>query len=109
MVSSVLYMFTCDNNDYRRNIPLRLTSRVYERYRLNYDNGWLGREHKSATRNKIRETMTPKDSANPRVWVCRNGLVKYVLKTRLQEFLDLGFELGRKGYNPRKGKRGSKI
>ena len=106
---TVLYMFNCDNNDPRRNIPLHLTSRIYEKYRASCTKWWLGREHKLATRSKIRGTMTPKNSTNPRVWVCRNGLVKYVLKTRLQEFLDLGFELGRKGYTPRKGKHGSTI
>jgi len=53
--------------------------------------------------------MTPKNSTNPRIWVCKNNIVKYVLKTKLQEFLNDGYELGRKGYSPRTNAQGKKI
>ena len=109
MVNAVLWMFFATKKDLRRTTELRLSSHVYELYRSNYNNGWLGRAHTLKTRDKIRSHMTSNESTNPRIWVCKDGIVKYVLKTRLQEFLELGFELGRVGYKPRKGKHGSII
>ena len=88
---------------------VRLSSRFYEMLRRNYDNGWTGRKHKMSTRNKIRKSMSPKESTNPRVWMCKDGLVKYVLKTKIDEFLNKGFEFGRVGYTPLKHGWGKKL
>lgn len=51
--------------------------------------------------------MTPKNSTNPRVWVSKDGLTKYVLKTDLDFYLSKGFEFGRKKYMPRHNAQGS--
>lgn len=53
--------------------------------------------------------MTPKNSTNPRVWVCKDGEVKYIKKEYLEEFIIDGWELGRKDYKPRKGHNGIPI
>lgn len=53
--------------------------------------------------------MTPKNSKNDRVWVNRDGKVKYLRKELLDEYIQNGWELGRSGYKPRKGKQGSLI
>lgn len=86
----------------------RYNSHLYKHLRENVDFGlfWRGRKHKAESREKTRKTMTPEDSKNPRVWVCKDGVVKYVRKTALQNFLDNGFELGRRGYKPRHGCQG---
>lgn len=87
------------------------TSRQYEFYRSNIDLGltWRGKSHTEESRNKIRASMTPSNSKNPRIWVCKNGLVKYVLKSDLDYYLDNGFELGRKKYKPRKAAQGDRF
>lgn len=53
--------------------------------------------------------MTPSNSSNPRVWVCKDGDVRYIVKENLEEFLSNGYELGRKGYKPRKNCQGKRI
>ena len=105
MVCAVYFM----NSKSLHDSKLRITSRVFEMLKHNYTNGWLGRKHKTTTRNKIRNSMKHSNSTNPRVWMCKNGLVKYVLKTRIQEFLDNGFEFGRVGYKPNKHGYGIKL
>lgn len=79
-----------------------------------YKNGevvpiWTNKHHKKESRNKTRETMTPKNSLNPRVWICKEGKVKYVRKVNLETYLENGWELGRVGYKPRANKQGVKI
>ena len=88
---------------------LKFNSHLYEQLRTNYKGNWFGRHHKIETRNKIRKTMTSKKSTNPRIWICKNDVVKYVLKSKLQSFIDDGYELGRKGYKPRANAQGKKI
>lgn len=88
---------------------LKFNSRLYQKLRLNYKGNWFGRNHKIETRNKVRQTMTPKNSTNSRIWVCKNNCVKYVLKSKLQSFLNDGYELGRKGYKPRSNLQGKRI
>ena len=61
------------------------------------------------TRNKIRDKMTTADSSNPRVWVRKDGKVKYLRKELLKEYINNGWELGRVGYKPRTNKQGVKI
>lgn len=70
---------------------------------------WKGKHHKEESRNKTREKMTPAVSKNDRVWVCKEGVVKYLLKKYLDEYLNNGWSLGRVGYKPRKNKQGTVI
>ena len=70
---------------------------------------WNGKHHKEESKNKTRNTMTPENSTNPRIWICKDGQVKYVLKQKLEMFLQTGWELGRVGYKPRKNKQGVKL
>ena len=70
---------------------------------------WNGKHHKEESKNKTRNTMTPENSTNPRIWICKDGQVKYVLKQKLEMFLQMGWELGRVGYKPRKNKQGVKL
>ena len=50
--------------------------------------------------------MTPKNSTNNRIWVNKNGVVKYLRKDLLNEYIENGWSLGRSGYKPRKGGQG---
>lgn len=70
---------------------------------------WKGKHHKEESKQRTRETMTPKDSTNNRVWVNKDGKVKYLLKQYLQQYLCNGWKLGRTGYKPRKNKQGTLI
>ena len=53
--------------------------------------------------------MTPSDSKNDRIWVNKNGKVKYLRKIFLDEYIHNGWKLGREGYKPRHGKQGKPI
>jgi hypothetical protein len=64
----------------------KLSSRLYEKLRT-LGGCWNGKHHTEEEREKIRMTMTPSESVNPRVWVCKNGMVKYILKEKLPAFL----------------------
>lgn len=70
---------------------------------------WHGRHHSDYSKNKTRKRMTPVNSNNDRIWVNKNGVVKYILKIYLKQFLSDGWELGRKNYKPRKGCQGKLI
>lgn len=70
---------------------------------------WSNRHHKKESKEKIRKKMTPKNSTNKRIWVNKNEKVKYILKEKLDEYLAIGWELGRTGYKPRKNCQGKKI
>ena len=78
-------------------------------YSDEYEAIWKGKHHREESRNKIRETMTPPDSKNDRVWVCKDGIVKYLWKKYLEEYLNNGWSLGRVGYKPRKNMQGKII
>lgn len=68
---------------------------------------WTGLHHTSESKNKIRKTMQSKSSSNnPRIWISKNGTTKYILKTKLQDFLQNGWELGRINYKPIKNGQG---
>ena len=56
---------------------------------------WNGKRHREDSKEKIRKTMTPKDSKNPRVWVSKDGKFKYLRKELLEEYLNNGWEKGR--------------
>lgn len=70
---------------------------------------WSNRHHKKESKEKIRQKMTPEISTNKRIWVNKNGKVKYILKEKLDEYSKNGWELGRTGYSPRKNCQGKKI
>lgn len=75
-----------------------------------YDTNWTNRHHSEESKQKIRETLTPKKSHNTHIWVNdNNGNVKYLDKRKLNEYLDNGWQLGRKGYKPRKNCQGKII
>lgn len=56
---------------------------------------WNGKRHREESKEKIRNTMTPKDSKNPRVWVSKDGQFKYLRKELLEEYLNNGWTKGR--------------
>lgn len=68
---------------------------------------WFGQHHKQESRDKTRKRMTPELSKNPRVWINKDGVVKYLRKELLDEYIQNGWSLGRVGYKPRKGKQGT--
>ena len=70
---------------------------------------WCGKHRTDKAKEKIRKTMTPENSKNDHIWVNKNGIVKYLDKRKLNEYLNNGWILGRTGYKPRKGARGKKI
>lgn len=70
---------------------------------------WKGKHHKNESKNKTRKKMTPSNSRNPRIWINKNGIVKYLLKSKIDEYISDGWELGRTGYVPRKNCQGKKI
>lgn len=70
---------------------------------------WTGQKHSKESKEKTRKKMTPKNSKNNRIWVNKNGKVKYLLKNKLNEYIENGWELGRCGYKPRKNKQGTPI
>jgi len=87
--------FLIDKNQYDPNI---------------YDTHWTNKHHTEESKNKIRKTLTPKNSTNDHIWVNDgNGNVKYLNKKKLSEYLENGWTLGRKGYKPRKGQQGKKL
>lgn len=70
---------------------------------------WKGRHHKPESRDRTRKKMTPKNSTNDRVWVNKDGKVKYLRKIYLSQYQSNGWALGRVGYKPRKNGQGKKI
>lgn len=70
---------------------------------------WTGEHHKLSSREKTRKKMTPEDSKNNRIWVCKNGIAKYIRKELLDDYLSNGWEKGRVGYKPRKNCQGKTI
>ena len=70
---------------------------------------WKGKHHTKESREKIRNTMTKNGSIGKRVWVNKNGVVKYLLKKYLDEYLKDGWVFGRPEYKPRKNGQGKII
>ena len=75
----------------------------------NFKFNWQDKHHKEESKQKVRNKMTPKDSTNSRIWINKDGKVKYLLKKYLDEYLQNGWTLGRVNYKPRKNKQGSLI
>lgn len=87
--------FLLDKNKYNSNI---------------YDTNWTHCHHKEESCQKIRKTLTSKESKNDHIWVNDgNGNVKYLDKRKLTEYLENGWKLGRQGYKPRKNCQGKKL
>jgi hypothetical protein len=78
----------------------------YQKNKILYDTTWSGKHHSEEAKEKVRKMMTPKDSKNPRIWVNKNGIVKYLKKEYLNDYLNDGWKLGRTGYKPRKNSQG---
>lgn len=78
-------------------------------YRKDINALWKGKHHKEESKQKTREKMTPEKSNNDRIWVNKDGKVKYLLKKYLETYIQDGWKLGRTGYKPRKNKQGSLI
>ena len=68
---------------------------------------WCGKHHTEESKNKIRQKMKPVNSTNPRVWISKDGMTKYLRKELLDEYLKNGWTLGRINYKPRKNKQGT--
>ena len=74
-----------------------------------HDTTYTNRKRSDEEKNKIRKTMTPENSKNDRVWVNKDGVVKYLRKNLLDEYIKNGWSLGRTGYKPRKNGQGKEI
>lgn len=76
----------------------------------NYDTLWTGRHHKEESKEKMRKTLLEKTGGSGlRIWVNKEGLVKYIKKDCLDTYLSEGWKLGRSGYKPRKKCQGKKL
>ena len=81
----------------------------YNKNKNLYNTVWSGKHHTEDQKNQVRKTMTPQNSTNPRIWVNKDGVVKYIRKIVLEDLLKQGWTLGRTGYNPRKNAQGKTI
>lgn len=70
---------------------------------------WNGKHHTEASKEKTRKRMTSENSTNTRIWVNKNGIVKYLRKELLDDYISNGWSLGRSGYKPRKNSQGKSI
>ena len=87
----------------------QISTHEYYNNKDNYKTTFSDKHHSLEIKNKVRKTLTPTNSPNDRVWINKNGTVKYLLKTLLEDYLNNGWELGRTGYKPRKGCQGKII
>lgn len=83
-----------------------VSQEIYLNNKDSFNAIWKNRHHKEESKQKTRKKMLPKNSTNKRIWVNKEGKVKYLLKEKLQEYLNDGWKLGRTGYKPRKNKQG---
>ena len=74
-----------------------------------HETTWKNKKHTDYERDKVRKKMTPENSTNDRIWVNKDGVVKYLRKVLLNEYMENGWSLGRTGYKPRKNGQGKKI
>lgn len=63
---------------------------IYTQNKETFKTVWKGKHHSEASKEKTRKTMTPEKSKNKRVWVNKDGTVKYLLKEYLEEYLRKG-------------------
>lgn len=87
----------------------QISTHEYYNNKDNYKTTFSDKHHSLKIKNKVRKTLTPTNSPNDRVWINKNGIVKYLRKTLLENYLNNGWELGRTGYKPRKGCQGKII
>ena len=87
----------------------RMNARQYEWLKTHYNNALVGRHHSDESRMKTRQTMIKNGISGKRTWLHKGDVVKYVLNSKVDEFLKNGFSHGRPGYKPRSGMQGRKI
>ena len=87
----------------------QISKNEYYNNKDNYKTTFSDKHHSLEIKNKVRKTLTPMNSSNDRIWINKNGTVKYLRKTLLEDYLNNGWELGRTGYKPRKGCQGKII
>lgn len=74
-----------------------------------HETTWKNKKHTDYERDKVRKKMTPENSTNDRIWVNKDGVVKYLRKVLLNDYIENGWSLGRTGYKPRKNGQGKEI
>ena len=87
----------------------QISTNEYYNNKDNYKTTFSDKHHSLEIKNKVRKTLTPTNSPNDRIWINKNGTVKYLRKTLLEDYLNNGWEFGRTGYKPRKGCQGKII
>lgn len=105
MCKAVYYLI----NGRKKKIGIHVTSRIYEALKTKIIPTWIGRHHSIKSRQKTRNTMIKNGITGKRTWLNKNGIVKYVLNSKVDEFIKNGWEHGRPGYKPRKGMHGKII
>jgi len=105
--------WNCDNlvpvKTFNSNKYFFISSEEYQNNKDKYKAVWTGKHHTEETRNKVRQTMTPKNSTNNRIWISKDGVTKYLKKELLDEYINNGWQLGRINYKPRKNSQGKVI
>ena len=81
----------------------------YYKHKNKYYTIWNGRHHSSESRQKISKSMTKENTTSSRRWMNKDGYVKYVLKTKIDEYLNNGWDFGRPGYKPVKNGQGKSV
>lgn len=102
MCKAVFYLV----NGRKKKTGIHITSRIYEALKTKIIPSWIGRHHSIKSRQKTRNTMIKNGITGKRTWLNKNGIVKYVLNSKVDEFIKNGWEHGRPGYKPRKGMHG---
>lgn len=105
MCKAVYYLI----NGRKKKTGIHVTSRIYEALKTKIIPTWIGRHHSIKSRQKTRNTMIKNGITGKRTWLNKNGVVKYVLNSKVDEFIKNGWEHGRPGYKPRKGMHGKTI
>ena len=75
----------------------QISTNEYYNDKDNYKTTFSDKHHSLEIKNKVRKTLTPTNSPNDRIWINKNGTVKYLRKTLLEDYLNNGWELGRTG------------
>lgn len=81
----------------------------YCKHQNKYYTVWNGRHHSTESRQKISKSMTKENTKSMRRWMNKDGCVKYVLKTKIDEYLINGWNFGRPGYKPVKNGQGKPV
>ena len=81
----------------------------YYKHKNKYYTIWNSRHHSSESRQKISKSITKENTTSSRRWMNKDGCVKYVLKTKIDEYLNNGWDFGRPGYKPVKNGQGKSV